>query len=159
MSFAIELSPETTEDPESGYPSRLGRIVLDSFSEEFLSAATYWDREDYFAHWRQGLGRVLAGEGQSCLVTSLHDPKDSHLLFRWVMYREGKTVYFQNGILFFEQIDAPFDPDNPFASIPIRRTTDVDGVAISEWAIDLAEIEEFVGSDALGRGVSWRPHF
>jgi hypothetical protein len=53
-------------------------------------------------------------------------------------------VFIQNHILFFDQLQSPFDERNPFSSVRGRQTINEDGNRISEWSIPIDELEKFL---------------
>jgi hypothetical protein len=61
----------------------------------------------------------------------------------------GKTVFFQNHLLFYEQLTQPFSIHDPYSSLRDRETIDEDGNHISEWFVSFSEIEEFARSLSL----------
>ncbi|MEO7086494.1 MAG: hypothetical protein ABI442_18840 [Gemmatimonadaceae bacterium] len=148
MTFSIELLPGEIVDPDTGSQSQYGEITLGSFQERFIALVGYWSAQRYASHWRDALMRVVEGEATSCLITSLHDPADSHLLFWWPLYRIGDVVQVQNSILLFEQLSAPFDPDNPFRFVPARTTVSEEGQPISEWEVPVSDIKTFLDRGA-----------
>lgn len=144
MTFCIELLPDEFIDAESGTQAQYGEITLGTFRERFIALTSYWNAERYRMHWREALVRTVDGAPTSCLITSLHDPARSHLLFWWPLYCIDAVVYVQNAILQFEQLSAPFDPDNPFAFVPPRTTTSEDGHPISEWTVPVADVKRYL---------------
>jgi CdiI N-terminal domain len=72
------------------------------------------------------------------------DPATATYIFGWPMYRVNENVFIQNHILFFDQLQSPFDERNPFSSVPERQTTNEDGDGISEWSVRINELEEFL---------------
>jgi hypothetical protein len=121
MAFSIELLSDAILDPATGTEARYGDITLDDFQERFVALTTFWKAVDYERHWRTALQRIVDGARSSCLITSLHSPQESHILFWWPMYRVDDQVLVQNGILFLDKLSTPFDPTNPFTYVPPRR--------------------------------------
>lgn len=144
MSFLIELLPEAVPTEESEAPAQYGVITLGSFRERFVALTTFWNADDYRSHWRKAVARIVETGSDSCLITSLHDPTVSDMLFWWPMYRVGDRVRIQNGILLFEQLDEPFRLDNVFGFIPPRSTHSDDGEPISEWEVDTVALRAFL---------------
>ncbi len=104
----------------------------------------YWSADDYKRHWKQAIERILHSSDVSCLITSMIDPTTGNHIFWWPMYRENDTVFIQNHILFFDQLQSPFDERNPFSSVRGRQTINEDGNRISEWSVQIDELEEFL---------------
>jgi hypothetical protein len=144
MSFDIRFTNEIYIDPETGTTSRTGEIRIGNFREGFVSLQSFWNEARYKEHWCKAVKRIVRTEGDSCLVTSIADATQADLLFWRPLYREGDQVFVQSGILLFEQLEKPFDPDNPFASVPPRTVIDEDGQRVSEWSVHIRELEEFL---------------
>jgi hypothetical protein len=144
MSFSIKLLEESVPTEEPKHQAQYGLITLGSFQERFIALTTLWTAEAYKAHWREAVRRVVETGADSCLITSVHDPSESHMLFWWPMYRAGDRVRVQNGILFFDQLDRPFRIENPYASVPPRRTVTEDGDILSEWEVSLPDLRRFL---------------
>jgi hypothetical protein len=143
VTFVIELLPEPIIDPETGYEAVYGEITLNAFEERFVALTTFWAPTDYEHHWRSAIERIVDGAERSCLITSLHDPRHSHILFWWPLYRVANQVFVQHAILFLDQLVTPFDPANPFTHVPNRRTRNEDGEQISEWQVTVRDLVRF----------------
>jgi contact-dependent growth inhibition (CDI) system CdiI-like immunity protein len=141
MAFSIDLVEEPASDVES---SRLGLITIGSYVERFVAPIDYWDVTHYRHHWQQALTRIVQGFSTSTLVTSMYDPAVANFIYWWPMYRLGHTVYFQNHILFLNELKTPFDPNDPFPFVPERKMFNVDGEKISEWSASIADLESFL---------------
>jgi hypothetical protein len=62
------------------------------------------------------------------------------------MYLVGNTVYFQNHLLFYDQLAKPFSIESPFSFLRGRETTNEDGRRISEWEVSLSEVQAFAST-------------
>jgi hypothetical protein len=144
MAFSIDLIPDPVPDLDPGVVASLGTIQIGSFQERFIASLMYWSADDYKRHWRQAIERILHSSDVSCLITSVVDPTTANHIFWWPMYRVNEYVFIQNQILFFDQLQFPFDEQNPFSSVAERRTIDEDGNRISEWSVQIDELEEFL---------------
>jgi hypothetical protein len=144
MAFSIGLIPDPVPDLDPGVIANLGGIQIGSFQERFIASLMYWSAGDYRRHWKQAIERVLHSYDVSCLITSMVDPATATYIFWWPMYRVNENVFIQNHILFFDQLQSPFDERNPFSSVPERQTTNEDGDGISEWSVRINELEEFL---------------
>lgn len=60
------------------------------------------------------------------------------------MWLEGQEVSVQERILVPEALIEPLDPKHPYRQIGERRVVNEDGLAISEWQLTLADIQDFV---------------
>ena len=145
MSFLIRFVPPEEADWEvEPRDVRYGLIQIGDFSEYFQVDLGFWRQEDYERHWRHALERITSGVPTSCLITSIGDPRTSTMVFWWPLYRTGTTIRIQNAIRFFEQLDTPFDEENPYPSVPPRRTVSEDGEVISEWSASLNDLKDFL---------------
>ena len=141
MAFSIVLLDEPASDIESG---RLGLITIGSYQERFVAPITYWDVTNYRRHWRQAITRIVQGSVTSALITSMYDPAVANFIHWWPMYRLGDTVYFQNHILFLNELETPFEPNDPFRFVPERVVINSDGDKISEWSAPIADLESML---------------
>lgn len=144
MTFSIRFLPGAPPEEEEPADARLGSIELGDFREHFLASLEFWRAEDYERQWREALGRVLAGAETSCLITSIRDPAVAFGVAWWPLHVTGDVVRVQNAIRFFEHLDRPFDPRDPYPSVPPRRTTSEDGEPISEWVVTVEAIRSFL---------------
>jgi CdiI N-terminal domain len=144
MAFSIGLIPDPIPDLDPEVIASLGVIQIGSFQERFIASLMYWSADDYKRHWKQAIERILHSSDVSCLITSMIDPTTGNHIFWWPMYRVNEHVFIQNHILFFDQLQSPFDERNPFSSITERQTIDEDGNRISEWSVQINELEEFL---------------
>jgi hypothetical protein len=122
----------------------IGEIQLGSHWETFRADLSYWSTTDYETHWLAALQHLVAGAEISCLVTSLTDPDQTNFITTWPIYVDGDDVHVQNQLLFLDELDHPFDPAAPWASIDPRVTIDEDGQRISEWNLTLEDIRSFL---------------
>jgi len=141
MTFSIDLLDEATSDVESG---RLGIITIGCYVERFVAAIGYWNASRYRRHWQQAITRIVQGAATSTLITSMYDPAVANFICWWPMYRLGHTVQFQNHILFLNELQTPFDPNDPFRFVPERTIVNNDGEQISEWSASLVDLECFL---------------
>lgn len=143
MAFSIDLLDEPASDIES---TRLGLLTIGSYVERFVAATTYWDVTRYRRHWQQAITRIVQGSVTSTLITSMYDPAVANFIYWWPMYRLGHTVQFQNHILFLNELETPFDPNDPFRFVPERMVINSDGEKISEWSASIADLEGFLSN-------------
>lgn len=144
MSFEIHFAGNPNNDVDSGTISRPGQITVGRFRESFVSVLGYWDESKYQRHWHDAVQRLVSTGEDSCLIASIADPSKSEMLLWWPMYRDGERAIVQNGILFYSELRDPFDPDDPFSSVPSRTMINEDGERVSEWSVDLDELRAFL---------------
>lgn len=146
--FAIDFAPDAADEMLFGEPARYGFIRLATFEERFVAPLVYWTVADYRRQWREGIRRCLDGQTRSCLITSMRDLAIANFIQWWPLYRVGDEVYVQNQLLFLESIHGAFQPGDPYAHVPERRTASEDGEAISEWHIGIADLQVFFDQTA-----------
>lgn len=138
--FDLELSSEVIVS--EGEQVLLGKLSIDSFTEEFHSSISYWDRDKYLSQWKEGLNNIVYGNSKSAIITTMYDPITANFIFCWVMYLVGNDVFIQNHVLFMEDLKEPFDERKFAMYVPDRETVNEDGDAISEWRVSVEDIRE-----------------
>lgn len=157
MSFDIRFTDETHTDLETGTTSRAGVITVGTFRESFVSLLPFWDERRYERHWHDAVQRLINTDCDSCLISSIADPSVSEILFWWPMYRDGERVYVQNSILLYSALSSPFNPADPFSSVPPRTMINEVGERVSEWCVDLEELRAFLARSIPSRQFSSPP--
>lgn len=142
MGFSISFLSDPGPGLDASEETRPGLIELGSFQERFVSSLSYWNVDDYQRHWTQAVMRIVGSSRTSCLITSMYDPAMANFIFWYPMYRVDNTVYVQNQILFLDSLSSPFDEHDPFSSVSERNVSEY-GQLISEWAIEVGEMESF----------------
>lgn len=150
MAFSISFLDEPLDDL-NGAPGAWGRIELGDFQERFLANLSAWSVRDYETHWKEQLACLLTGAERIALITLFQRPADNAHLEWWALYREGKTVHAQNQIRIFEEhIVGPFSLECALNSLSDRQTVSDEGDKISEWQIEIGDIERFLASKVVG---------
>jgi hypothetical protein len=144
VAFSIELLSDLPDHWEDGKCAYDGRIVLGEFVEQFSADGTFWNARDYRRHWRGAISGILGRNRKSALITGLADPVTSSFLWWWPLYREGDVVHVQHGLLLFEQLGKPFDPNDPESSVPDRVIRDDEGFRLSEWHVGTSDLKAFL---------------
>ncbi|MEO0587274.1 MAG: hypothetical protein AAF078_06495 [Planctomycetota bacterium] len=125
--FEIRVLP-----PEelSLYGDRMGLIRIGDFVERF-SCNDHFDLrvEDFEAHWRRELQRLLRGVSS---VPLIHEP-----MFAWIVFRLGDECFVQQRM----SVDCDFRVLSP------RETISEDGLKISDWPVTLGAIQRFVDTE------------
>ena len=138
--FDIEFiadEPEHLDEGEDAWVALRGRTTLADYQEEFLATLGTWSRADYQRQWIEAAQRLLGGADRTVFITSAFQ-------FCWAMWREGEMVYVHEQLLAEETLIAPFDAANPYRQIAERYAGTEDGNEISEWRLNIADIEAFV---------------
>jgi len=144
MSFSISFVDEPLvyvfDDPTT--PAAVGRVVIGEWDERFISSLYQWRKEDYEAQWLHAIKSLLSGNEKAALIVEYLGAEANHLRW-WPMYKVKGAVYLQEQILFFDKLKEPFLLERAFSFVGDRKTISEDGQKISEWIVDLTEIEEF----------------
>lgn len=139
--FSIELDNKPFEIEGDLVVS--GVLTIGDFNEKFQASLCYWDRTKYLSQWKEALQRLLSGESCTALVTTMYDPDSANFIFWWVMYLIGNKVHVQNHVLFLDELQRPFDEARLYSFIPEHNAQTEDGTPISEWLVEISEIEAF----------------
>jgi CdiI N-terminal domain len=121
-----------------------GEIKIGEFSEVFFSSSQYWNFEQYRNHWRRELSKIFQGKDKICLITSFSPAKVSRFLFIWKIYRLNEVLYFQNQIMFTENLE--IDDSNCSDSISDLQLVNSEGIEISTWVLSVDEMKNFVNN-------------
>lgn len=140
--FAIELAGKDIE--VEGDKVAIGTIKIGGFTETFHASLSYWGRENYINQWREALKRLQEGQNKSALITTMYDPKASNFIVWWLLYRVNGEVKVQNHILFLEFLKERFNEQNMYGFIPNREVRTDENEPISEWVLELSDIEAFL---------------
>jgi hypothetical protein len=116
----------------------------------FALVSYEWSKEDYESQWRRAIKTLLTDRDRSALITTYGSPEVATHLEWWPMYAQEEIVSVQDHLLFYDQLTSKFSIPNAFSFIRSRKTKDEEGNAVSEWRVNLAEIEGFAGAISLG---------
>lgn len=138
--FEIEFTTNVPEPQEEDWDGLWGRITLGDYQEDFLSPLSLWPRERYERQWREAAERLVAGSSPTAFFTSAFQ-------FSWGMWRDGDEVRVRQQFLHSELVDslgsAPDLDRAPYELLGDYHRTAEDGEAISEWRLDMADVEAF----------------
>jgi hypothetical protein len=139
--FSLTLSQEEPgEDDERHF---IGEITLGKFRETFHACSCYWREPEYAAHWLEAAERLLSADGTaSAFITSMDDPDRCDHIVWWPAWREGDSVVLRNQLMFWDELNVPFEPKAPLAHLPPRRYPDEDEKP-AEWLVPIQDIREF----------------
>ncbi len=142
--FWITLSEDRFES--HGDYVALGNLKIGDFKEDFHASLSHWNQGRYRSQWQEALERLVKGEERSALVTSMYDPETANFITWWPLYRDGDSVRVQNQVLLLDDLADSFDELNPYRSVGQRETRTEEGDPISEWTVNLPDIEEFLAA-------------
>lgn len=145
--FSIGVIDESPSGSEMPYSQTVGRVQVGSFTETFLMDLSFWTVDEYRQSWREALNELESTDkATSCLVSSITDPVTSSFISCWPLYRDGELVYVQNSIIFLDELDEPFDPQQPWRHVEPHHSVDEDGNPISEWVTRMSQVRLFRAS-------------
>ncbi|HEV7596485.1 MAG TPA: hypothetical protein VGO33_15935 [Gemmatimonadaceae bacterium] len=144
MAFSIRLLPEKVPESEIGNTGQYGEIQLGGHCETFVALIGFWSPLDYTQHWSHSIKRLLDLKRESCLITSIHEPRAIDVIHWWLLYPFGEDVIVQNSLLLGKKALADFDTRNPYRTIPARREISAEGEQISEWIVRMTEFRDFL---------------
>ena len=110
----------------------LGQIQIDDFVESFESDHSYWSPQDYETQWKEARSRVDRGL-PAIFFTSISAPDTANFYRTWICYPDRDELAFHEWVMFLDQLDAPFNAQNPHVHIPEYQSHTEDGQPISEW--------------------------
>ncbi|WP_282704300.1 hypothetical protein [Streptomyces sp. CC219B] len=143
--FSIKVIDDSVSEGATPSPSEaVGRIWVGSFTETFLMDLSFWSVDEYRRSWEGALRKLEGSEKEiSCLIASITDPAASNFISCWPMYRDGDMIHVQNSLIFLDELDEPFDPQEPWRYVEPHREVDEDGNRISEWVTSVSEVRQF----------------
>jgi CdiI N-terminal domain len=108
---------------------------MDDFEERFLVQLDYWTPEDYRRQWREGAQRIADGLRLSCLITQMPTQiMTNDQVIAWTLYRLDET-----DVAVRQEFLPGVDSGSPYSSLSDYERDD----EISEWHIDVADLEKF----------------
>jgi hypothetical protein len=150
MSFSIQIhqrddSPRDIA-PEETPPPAQGLICLGEYQEDLTLNQTMWTLEDYEAHWKSALDRVLAGK-KTRLITDMCDPRQEGLLKSWLFYpdpeAESPQVLIQHQMMACEHVPPFLSTGEVCSFVPGFKEVSDEGLRIQTWTISTQELREF----------------
>ena len=128
---------------EEGWPHAGGELVVGDARLCFLVDLTYWGVGDYQGQWRRGIARLLQGAPATVLMTAYRRSGESaHTM--WALWREEGYVYVQEHSVVPADLDAPFDPNEPYAHVGERIPAAENALPIPEWRVELEHLHAAV---------------
>jgi len=144
--FDIRTLDKEGKNGSSFCPSQIGQIRLrPSFIENFEMEMRFWNSEQYQKQWREAVTMLVKGSrDKTCLFTSIFNPEYSNFFNCWILYRFKENVLIHNNLLFLDQLEKPFDLQNPYDALPEYQRITEDGEAISEWSVTVKDLEAWL---------------
>lgn len=134
MNLSIEVIQEYAVI-EDVFEGAIGRITIGDHWETLHLPVDYWSVADYKRQWQEAIKR-LRFHDRSCLVVSIHDPKQYRFIEWWSLYRIRGKVYIRNQFVFGRIYDKrignkKFTVTNCYNFVGPRTRGKV-----SEWVVD-----------------------
>ena len=111
-----------------------GEIQIGDFKESFFPEFSFWVKSDYESHWNEASSHLLDGKSVS-FITSISEPDTSNFIRSWACYPVGEYLVFQEQILFLNDLERPFNLQEPHKNSLPYESVDEDGNKISEWKV------------------------
>ena len=145
--FRIRVFTPAVHD-ETGWRHAGGELVLGDGRRCFLVDLTVWNIPDYQRQWREGVARLVQGSPSTALMTAYRArPGEAHAM--WALWRDESQVYVQQHLVLPEELDAPFNPLDPYPHLGERIPATEHGLSIPEWRLPLADVI------AANLGIRW----
>jgi hypothetical protein len=133
---------------ENGWPHAGAELVVGDGRVCFLVDLTHWSIPAYQHQWRTGIARLLEGAASSALMTAYRGGGDSaHVM--WALWRDNGHVYVQEQSVVSADLDAPFNPDDPYSHVGERIPASECALPIPEWRCDIEHVQ------AASLGIRW----
>jgi CdiI N-terminal domain len=124
---------------ENGWPHAGGELVLGDARLIFLADLSYWDIRHYQNQWRGAISRLLQGGSSTALISAYGGPRGStHKM--WALWRLDDHVYVQEHVVLAAELEAPFDPNEPYVHIGERVPATENALPIPEWRIEFEHL-------------------
>jgi hypothetical protein len=140
--FDIYLTTHAVPETAAGVDAVYGKIWIETYNETFISSLVTWDQAAYQHSWQLAMSRIIEGAEKSALITSYVEPHKSKYLIWWPLYRRDETIYVQNQMLFYDQLEKPFSLEQSWEFIKKRQTVNAEGNQVSEWTTNVSSLRE-----------------
>ncbi|MFY1678346.1 hypothetical protein [Streptomyces sp. WMMC905] len=105
---------------------------------------SFWSVDGYCRSWESALREIeRSSKATSCLISSITDPVASNFISCWPIYRDGDAIQVQNSLIILDDLDEPFDPQEPWRHVGPHREIDEDGNRISQWVTSMSKVRQF----------------
>ena len=124
---------------ENGWPHAGAEVLLGDARLIFLADLSYWDLRNYQNQWRAAITRLLQGALSTALISAYSGPGGkAHKM--WAMWRLDEHVYVQEHVVLAAELDAAFDPNDPYPHLGERVPTTENVLPIPEWRIEFEDL-------------------
>ena len=123
----------------------IGQIAINDFKENFQMSLDIWSVDDYKKQWQEGFERIKT-YNNSVLITDITNQNSKTLIQWWVLYKEDNKIFIHNEMLGGKDFEKrlkkePFNKETYYNFIDPRKTFTEEGHKISEWVIDLNDLD------------------
>jgi len=136
--FRIRFFTPTALNAE-GWQHAGGELIVGTARLCFLVDLTFWSMGDYQRQWRDGIARLVQGAPSTALMSAYRGPGESaHTM--WAVWRDETYAYVQEHSVLPSDLDAPFDPNEPYAHVGDRVPAAEHALPIPEWRVELEHV-------------------
>jgi hypothetical protein len=146
--FRVRVFTPPVVSPE-GWRHAGGELRIGTERLRFLVDLRHWNIGDYERQWRVGTARLLHGAPSTVLMTAYRGPGAGETHLMWALWRDMGDVYVQEHPVVAAELDAPFDPTEPYAHAGERIPASQQALPIAEWRVDLVSLF------AASLGIRW----
>jgi len=140
------FTPSVVND--EGWQHAGGELVVGDARLCFLVDLTHWSIAEYQHQWRAAISRLVQGAPSTALMTAYRGRGDSaHTM--WALWREEGYVYVQEHSVLPADLDAPFDPNEPYVHVGQRIPAAEHALPIPEWRVAVEHLH------AAMLGIRW----
>ena len=133
---------------EEGWQHAGGELVVGDGRLCFLVDLTFWGIVDYQRQWHDGISRLVQGARSTALMSAYRGPGASaHTM--WALWRDDGHVYVQDHSVLPADLDAPFDPGDPYSHVGERIPAAENALPIPEWRVAVEHVH------AAMLGIRW----
>jgi hypothetical protein len=136
--FSIGFTSPPAVD-EHGWPHASGALLVGGARSGFTVDLGHWRIGDYQRQWRAGIARLARDATSTALMTAFRGPGDSaHAM--WALWKDTGHVYVQELLVLQSELDAPFNPRQPYGHVGEHVPTSLGGLPIPEWRTELKDL-------------------
>lgn len=120
----------------------VGSIQIDDFVESLAIPLYEWSKNDYIEQWRSSVRMIVDRADTAALLVEYYG-SDANYAMCWSLYRDsvGDTVYVQNQLIMYENLDEPFRLDKIVEYASIGDFSDNHEHPVSEWETTIGDLE------------------
>lgn len=119
-------------------------LSLEDDFENILIPISYWSFEDYQRHWLSNLEDFSKNNmASTLLLIEMYELEKANFLKGLALYRQGVKIIIQEQIVFLDELESEFLPEESFKALSEYASISEDGYDISEWMISEEDMQDF----------------